>query len=160
MTLPNRIAATFDKTTSDAATGKLQEIQELLPFLMDLTLEERQTLPKMGDKSQAFVDRCLELATQDDSFLPRSLDVPAFRQDRELHAALEPLRQRVAKLLELIEDTQMLAGSEAYLAALEVYHAAKRGGQGSGLDDLLGRMGRRFTATRAATEKESGTDGR
>ncbi len=149
MSTPNRINAVLDSAAAAGVTTKLTEAQALLPFLTDLTIEERTSLPKMGDKSRAFVERCLELARQDDSFLPRNLDVDAFAKDVAMFAALEPLRQRLAKLLELVEDTQTLAGSEAYLAALEVYHAAKRTGQGTGLDVLLDRVSARFAARRA-----------
>lgn len=149
MPTPNRINAILDSAAAAAVTIKLTEAQALLPFLTDLAIDERQSLPKMGDKSRAFVARCLELARQDDSFLPRNLDVDAFANDLAMFTALEPLRQRVAKLLELVEDTQILAGSEAYLAALEVYHAAKRTGEGAGLDDLLDRVSARFAGRRA-----------
>ena len=152
MSVPSRINAALDTTATAAVVSKISEIQALLPFLVDLSPEERQSLPKMGDKSRAFVERCLELARQDDSFLPRNLDVSSFGNDVALFAALEPLRQRLAKLLELVEDTQILAGSEAYLAGLDVYHAAKRSGKGTGLDDLLDRVGQRFANRRAAQE--------
>jgi len=152
MGTPNRINAVLDSAAAASVTTKLTEAQALLPFLTDLTLDERKSLPKMGDKSRTFVERTLELARQDDSFLPRNLDVDAFGKDLALYNALEPLRQRLAKLLELVEDTQILAGSEAYLAALEVYHAAKRTGQGAGLDDLLDRVSTRFASRRAAAE--------
>jgi len=149
MSTPNRINAVLASAAAAEVTTKLTEAQALLPFLTDLTLDERKSLPKMGDKSRSFVERTLELARQDDSFLPRNLDIEAFGKDLALYNALEPLRQRLAKLLELVEDTQILAGSEAYLAALEVYHAAKRTGKGAGLDDLLDRVSTRFASRRA-----------
>jgi hypothetical protein len=149
MSTPNRINAVLASAAAAEVTTKLTEAQTLLPFLTDLTLDERKSLPKMGDKSRSFVERTLELARQDDSFLPRNLDIEAFGKDLALYNALEPLRQRLAKLLELVEDTQILAGSEAYLAALEVYHAAKRTGKGAGLDDLLDRVSTRFASRRA-----------
>jgi len=151
MSIPNQINANLSPQDSTSAITKIEEAKALLPFLTDLDNSERQSLPKMGDKSRAFVERCLEIARQDDSFLPRNLDLEAFGKDLALHTALEPLRARVANLLELIDDTQTLAGSEAYLAALEVYHAAKRTGKGAGLDDLLDRVGKRFVARRTSS---------
>lgn len=152
MSTPNRIDAALDSATLATLTTHLADIQALLPFLADLSPEERQSLPKMGDKSRAFVERTLELARQDDSFLPRKLDVAAFGKDVALWQALDGIRTRLAKLLELVEDTQTAAGSEAYLAALEVYAAAKRSGQGTGLDDLLDRVGQRFASRRTEPE--------
>ena len=42
----------------------LLNIQAKMPFMVDLTMEERRSLPKMGDKSRAFVDQGLVLAMQ------------------------------------------------------------------------------------------------
>lgn len=152
MSIPNRIHATLDSAASEAVTDHVDEIHKLLPFLLGLTAEERQSLPKMGDKSRALVARCLEIAKQDDSFLPRNLDVAEFAADHALHTALEPIRVQLTKLLELVEDTQTAAGSEAYLAALEVYHACQRSGRGTGLDTLVDRVSKRFTGRRTAAE--------
>lgn len=43
---------------SDQQTALLQtiiEIQTKLPFLIDLTTADRRSLPKLGDKSRAFI---------------------------------------------------------------------------------------------------------
>ena len=150
MSTPNTIDASLTPEDRTAIEGHLTAIQAALPFLADLTPDERRSLPKMGDKSRAFVERTLEVARQDVSFLPRNLDIEAFARDLALWMQLESLRSRVARLAELLDDTQLAAGSEAYLAALEVYAAAKRSGRGAGLDDLIDRVGQRFTARRTA----------
>jgi hypothetical protein len=153
MPAENRIHATLATADREKILAKADEIAALLPFLVDLTPEERRALPKMGDRSRSFVERSLEVARQDDSFLPRSFDVSHFESDVALYLALDGVRQRLASLLELVEDTQILAGSEAYLAALDLYHHAKRAGRGAGLDDLLDRVGKRFASHRSEEEK-------
>jgi hypothetical protein len=50
----------------------------------------------------------------------------------------------LAQLNELVEDTVMEVGSEAYTAALLVYNYAKANGAGSGLDGVVDEMGKRF----------------
>lgn len=148
MTTPNRISASISTEQVATLQSKISEVKDALPFLIDLSPEERHALPKMGDKSRAFVSRCVQIAQQDDSFLPKKFIVAEFAEDYALSEALEPIRQELAKLLELVEDTQLLAGSEAYLAALEVYHSAQRTGQGSGLDDIIDQVSQRFTRRR------------
>ena len=73
--MQNRIDATLPVATRDEILDLIVQIRAKLPFLIDLSPEERQTLPKMGDKSRAFVSGSLQLATQDDSYLPRAFDV-------------------------------------------------------------------------------------
>jgi hypothetical protein len=66
------------------------------------------------------------------------------RRDVELLQALQPLVVALTQLQELVDDTLALTGSEAYAAALTVYQYAKSSGQGSGLDDVVDDLGKRF----------------
>jgi len=77
--MENRIDATLSDENRDKILNLLGQIRALLPFQVNLTPEERQALVKMGDKSRPFVEQTLILAEQDESFLPRSFDVPAMR---------------------------------------------------------------------------------
>src|SRR5205085_8938067 len=115
----------------------IKTIRDKLPFLLDLTPEERRSLPRMGDKSRAFVTQALTVAGQNEDILPRSFDVDEFKKDVELVQALEPILVALTQLHELIEDTYIAVGSEAYTAALAVYQYAKASGRGAALDNLL-----------------------
>jgi len=42
---------------------------------MGLTAEDRKSLPKMGDKSRAFVLRALEVGERNEGMLPRAFDL-------------------------------------------------------------------------------------
>jgi hypothetical protein len=46
-----------------AVLQAMTDIHAKMPFMIDLTVEDRRSLPKMGDKSRAFVDQGLVLAT-------------------------------------------------------------------------------------------------
>lgn len=142
--MPNRITAALTTDETTAIMTLLDEVKSHLPFLLNLTPEERHTLPKMGDKTRAFVAKALEVATQNPDILPRSFDLEEMRRDLELYEALQPLALALTQLLELVNDTSMEAGSEAYVAALMVYQYAKASGQGAGLDSLADALGQRF----------------
>lgn len=45
-------------------------IKEKLPFLIDLSPDDRHALPKMGDKRSGFVQQALEIAEQNPDILP------------------------------------------------------------------------------------------
>lgn len=142
--MENRIDAALSDANRDTVLQLIQDIRSKLPFLIDLTIEERKSLPKMGDKSRAFVAQALTVAEQDDSYLPRSFDVAEMRQDVELTESLFPILTSVTQLAELVEDTYTLAGSDAYSAALVVYQSAKQNGKGAALDALVDTLGQRF----------------
>jgi hypothetical protein len=76
--------------------------------LIGLTIEERKSLPKLGDKSQAFVTKALEVATQNPDFLPRSFDLYEMRRDVELFETLYPVLLSLIQLQELVNDQKSL----------------------------------------------------
>lgn len=150
----NRISATLSAADATAVMDAINTIRTKLPFLLDLTPEERHTLPKMGDKSRAFVSQALEVAKQNPDILPRSFSVAEMSSDVELADALQPIRIALNQLQELVEDTSMQVGSEAYTAALLVYQYARAGGKGAALDGMLDALGQRFARKSRATPKE------
>jgi len=117
----NRVSANLSQADQQAVLAAIQTIREKLPFLIDLTPEERRNLPKLGDKSQAFVAQAMTIATQNTDILPRGFDVAEFQKDVALLTALQPFMAALTQLQELVEDTYLEVGSEAYAAALAVY---------------------------------------
>ena len=140
----NRISASLAPADREAVMQAIATIREKLPFLVDLTTEERRTMLKMGDKSRAFVSKALEVATQNPNFLPRSFDLEEMRRDLTLFEALYPVLLSLTQLQELVDDTCIASASEAYAAALAVYSYAKASGDVTGLDGVIDEMGRRF----------------
>ncbi|MEH1827465.1 MAG: hypothetical protein V7L22_19220 [Nostoc sp.] len=141
----NRISASLAPADREAVMQAIATIREKLPFLIDLTTEDRRTIVKMGDKSRAFVSKALEVATQNPNFLPRYFDLEEMRRDLEIYEDLYPVLLSLTQLQELVDDTCIAAGSEAYTAALAIYSYAKASGDVTGLDAVIDEMGRRFT---------------
>ena len=150
----NRISATLSQSDRQAVLDAINTIRTKLPFLIDLSPEERRSLPRMGDKSRGFVSQALEVATQNEDILPRSFDVEEMRKDVELLAALSPILAALAQLNELVDDTVMAVGSEAYASALLIYQFARAAGKGSALDTALDGMAQRFARKSRGTSAE------
>jgi hypothetical protein len=140
----NRIDATLSQADRQDVLDAINTIRTKLPFLIDLTTEERRFLPKMGDKSQAFVTQALTVAEQNPDVLPRSFDVAEMRRDVELAEALRPVMTALTQLQELVEDTYLEIGSEAYTSALMIYSYMRAGGKGAALDEAASQLGQRF----------------
>jgi hypothetical protein len=150
----NRIDATLSPSDLTAIMDAINTIRTKLPFLLDLTKDDRHTLPKMGDKSRAFVSQALEVAKQNPDILPRSFDIEEMRRDVELSNALQPVAMAIAQLQELVDDTSLLVGSEAYTAALMVYQYARAAGKGAALDSNLDALSQRFARKSKAASNE------
>jgi hypothetical protein len=153
----NRVSAQLGEAERQAVFAAIETIRQKLPFLIDLTPEERRALPKMGDKSRGFVTQALEVATLNPDMLPRSFDVGEMRNDVDLLNALTPVVSALAQLFELVEDTYIAVGSDAYGAALMVYASARAAGKGSGLDSALDILGQRFMRKSRNTPSDGGT---
>jgi hypothetical protein len=139
------ISATLSSEDREAIAQSVNDIKKRLPFLIDLVGDERNNLAKMGDKSRAFVSKALEVASQNSDFLPRSFDVEEMRKDLVLYEDLSGLMMTLAQLQDMLDDTCLMVGSEAYTAALTVYNYAKNSGQSAnGLEPLVNEMGQRF----------------
>lgn len=154
----NRIDASLSPADQKAVMQAIATIKEKLPFLIDLSKEERIALPKLGDKSRAFVVKALEVATQNPDVLPRTFDIEEMRRDVELFEALYPIMLSLSQLQQLIDDTYFAAGSEAYVAALAVYQYAKVSGNTQGLDAALDELGRRFARKSKKQEPVNGSN--
>ena len=144
----DRIGATLSQADLDAILAAVETITSKLPFLVDLSPDDRQTLPKFGEKSLAFVQRAHDVVRQNDSFLPRSFDVDAFGRDVALRARLDTVA--LSRLAKHVDDTRTLVGAEAYAAALTAYDALKRSGRGTALDGAADDLARHFARRRPA----------
>jgi hypothetical protein len=111
----------------------INTIREKLPFLVSLTASDRRAMVKMGDKTCAFVEKSMEFAIHHPDYLPRLFDLEEMRRDVELSTTLYPVLMSLIHLHELVQDTYIVVGQEAYAAARVVYKSAKVNGQGAGL---------------------------
>ncbi len=127
MATENTISITIldeQKTQVLAALDTLNTI--LGPFLVALTPDDRMELPKMSDRSRPFVGKALDYAQDQPDLAPAYLNVPELKKDVEAVEVLTEFNRTLSRLNDNVEDTIMLAGSEAYSAALTFYNSVKQ----------------------------------
>ena len=111
----------------DQAISRINEAAAILkPYTLSLTPDERKNILKMGDKSSAFVEKALEYTKTNPEF------IPAFMTSADLEIDLADSKNLVGpvslvtQLLYSLDDTMMVAGSEAYYAALYYYKSVQQ----------------------------------
>jgi hypothetical protein len=105
---------------------KLAEAKQLLePYAVSLTPEERHDMYKMGDKSFTFVEKSYDYALGNPRLVPPYLDMPSFTVNFNDAHGLWPVRNDSQQVFEMLDDTTMVAGSEAFQAALIFYSSVK-----------------------------------
>jgi hypothetical protein len=153
----NRVSATLSTVDQEAVLTAIETIRQKLPFLIDLTSSERVGMAKLGDKSQGFVKKALDVATQNQAMLPASFDLIEMRKDAQLFESLSAIQFAIDKLHNQIDDTAIQVGAEAFAAARAVYAAAKTPFAAPALRTAAGDLGKRFgRKSRAAAAAESG----
>ena len=102
--------------------------------------------------------KALAIAQHNSNFLPRSFSVEEMERDVALLESLLPILVSLTRLQEQLQDTYIEAGSEAYAAALVIYHSAHENGEGESLEALLDDLGQRF-ARKSRGQKQGPTGG-
>ncbi len=117
-----------------------------VPFLVGITKVQRMTIPKIAEGNLNFVQDSLNAMQDNTDMLPAYMNNDNLATDLTLYQQLDPLVQLVGQLYEKLRDTQMLAGSEAYISALAFYRmveaAAKAGLPGA--DTVYEQLRQRF----------------
>ena len=149
----NRISAALTAANKTSILTKIGEIRALLPFLINLTGQERRELPKMGDKTLAFDEKCATYMAQNPGLVPGFVDVDEVNKDRALRLPLSDVLRELQSLTEAVSDTALLVGSEIYMADLSFYQnarqAAKRGVLGA--DTIHNDLKERFPGGNGGT---------
>ena len=150
------ISATLTDTDLQEIQAALDKIETKLPFLINLTVDERRRLFKMGNKSQAFVSSSLTIAQTNRNILPASFNLDEFARDYRLTNSLQQVHLRLQQLSEKVDDTLVAISSEAMGSSLTVYDYVKTAAKKTpGLKALADQLGDRFKALRAKTPKDS-----
>jgi len=126
MSQPNSVSFEIQSAEETDINNSLSVLNtKLLPLLKTLSAEDRHELPKMGDKTLAFVQKALEHCGKNPDLIPPFLDIAEFKKDVEAVETLRVLHQQLLQITEAVSDTMMLSGSEAYQAALLFYNSTK-----------------------------------
>jgi hypothetical protein len=147
-TMPNdnRISAAVTAADKAAILTKINEINALLPFLVNLTKDERIQLPKLGPASLGFDEQCASYMSTAPNLVPPFVDPAEVTKDRALRLILADIWRELRKLCEKVDDTLMLVGSEIWMADLSFYQTVKQasrrgvGGADTIYDDLKERF--------------------
>lgn len=142
----NRINTAATAAQITAVKTALQTIATNLPFLVGLTTEERIALPAINVTNKAFTEDAINAGVNNPTLVPSYVSVANMQNDLLLFSQLDEIIGVTKQLLEKLEDTQLLAGSEAYTSALTLYKlfgSASEAGV-AGTDAIVAQLKQRF----------------
>lgn len=137
MASDNRISLDITAAQKTAIVDAVTALKNALNgIVINLTADERQSLPRISDNTLAFDEKCAAYMASRADLVPSYLDMEEMAKDRKLVADLLPCLREIAPICEGLEDTIMLANSDNYVGDLAFYQnvrqAAKRGVSGAG----------------------------
>jgi hypothetical protein len=136
------ISATVSDQAMAEIKGAIATIHAQLPFLINLTPDERRKRFKMGDKSLAFVRNSVTATQNNPDIVPGNFDIAEFNRDYQL--------------TETVDDTLLAIGSESMASSLLVYDYAKTTSRHSpGIKNVADQLGERFKAVGKRRSKTS-----
>ena len=129
--------------------GLIASLHTKLPFLVNLTADERRALFKKGHRSQAFVENSLLAAQNNPNILPPSFDVNQFARGVALANQLGDIKTCLEQLVSQLDDTSIAVGSDALRQASQVYEYVKAAAKVTpGLKPVAEQLSERFQKSR------------
>jgi len=154
--IPAQVIATVQTKLEEASAA-------IAAYLTPSDPAERRRVPRMGPKSLAFVEKAYDYATSNPSMVPSFLNMTEFGVDFNDAHGMWNLANSIRQLLEAVEDTEMLAGSEAFKHALKFYHAVQAAADSDvmGAQAILDELSVRFpggSRRKSVSETETVTE--
>jgi hypothetical protein len=120
------ISAVLSDEDAAAIQSAIATIESKLPFLVNLTNDEKQSLAKMGEGSVQFVEKSLQYGKSTPAIVPPYTNLDELTRDFNLAHKLMPINGALAKLAASLGDTTIAVGSEAMAAALSIFNTSRQ----------------------------------
>lgn len=154
--MKDRISAEMTQQQVDAVLDAISTIKTNMPFLINLSTDERMSLPKMEDSRRPFVEKALEYAESEANIRPPYIDLDELKLDLALFSNMQRIKREIGRLDESVNDTLTAVGSDSYVAALAVYNGAKMAARSNtpGIDHIVDDLKRHFYQDRSKDTQE------
>jgi hypothetical protein len=152
------IDATISPADLQAIKDAFAAVLDKLPFLINLTAEERRATFKAGPDSVSFLTNSATAAHDNPSIFPGSFNTTGFQKDVDLFGVLTELSTLADSVASRIDDTRLAVGGEAMKQGSQVYKYVQTAAATTpGLKPVAEQLGERFKkASRPREQAEPG----
>jgi hypothetical protein len=125
MDFSNLISTSIPKEVVDEIIKAINDIDRKLPGLMTLSKEQKDALPHVGEDTESFLFMVIQKAQENPDLIPPGIDLEEIKKDINLIQTTNRILHPLKKLVQKLEDSALLAGSEAYVPSLFLYNVMK-----------------------------------
>lgn len=144
--MANQISASFSAEDEKKAMDCIAQLKALFPFGIKLSKEERKRTVKLDDGRIPFVEKGLSFGQQQPLIVPPYTDLTELQKDVELVKSIRRVAAELMSVAEMVNDTRIVAGAEAYQTSLAIYQSAKGAAKQGvpGTQTIVDEMGKLF----------------
>lgn len=152
----NQNLATFTLTESQSAAidAAISSLETAFTGLISMDPSAKKRSLAMGNKSEAFCRRALQILSENPQVVPPNLDVADAIGDLKARDQLKPWMIRLSRLTMKLSDTDFALGSDVMQVATQGYALLKVVGRSEGLEEFRKDLGTRFNKGRRAANDE------
>lgn len=121
--MPTRyITIPFTAETFNNIDTAIANLDTMLTFAVNLTLDERRRISKIGPKKRVFIDRSFGYVSRDPASAPvQLLNMENYMNDYNIYKRLLQQIPRMNQIKEKLIDTATALGHQIYLSSLVYY---------------------------------------
>jgi len=124
--MSNYISAEITPAKVTETLGLLTSVKNNMPFLIKLENVSKKGMVSLDDSRTPFVAKCLQYAQKEAKIVPPFVDIVELNKDLTLFINLQNLSREINRIADMLNDTRIAAGTDAYVAALSIYNSAKQ----------------------------------
>ena len=125
MNYSNLISTSIPDKDLNEILSAISFINDKLPELVTLTDEEASALPKMNKNTIEFVLENLAKAESHPELISDDIDLEEVKKDVALIKSIQKILSPLKNLVRKLDDSALVAGSDAYLPSIAIYNAMK-----------------------------------
>jgi hypothetical protein len=126
MALDNLISVVFTDEEMARVDSAMSEIENIIAGkAINLTPKQRQTYGRVAYEMEVWIDKVFNYMGQDPKLVPSYISLEEHTSDIVAHRALNPRIERLKSILQSMEDTNRLLGSDLYSNSLAYYRSLR-----------------------------------
>ena len=148
--MKNYISAQLTNEKMEKIKSLLGQIEEELPFLINLSPSERQAIPTMDNVRKPFVEKALSYGQSIGEIVPAYVDLEELKRDLDLYEKLQEINRKIGPMAEKVDDTTKAVSADAYGVGLTIYTSSKMAQKNGypGIDGVVDDLKSFFNRTR------------
>jgi len=154
--MKNQISVEMSDDRLKRIWDNLKGIKDEMPFLIDMTPEERRSRSVMNSARKPFVEKTIAYGEKDPRIVPNYVDIEEMKKSMKLYEQLVELGAEFKRVGEGLSDTAAAIGENLWTGGLSIYDSSKTASRNGvpGIDSVLNDLKSFFAWDRSKEEAE------